>query len=164
MSNLYDYSAKSIDGDDRKLSEFNGQVVLIVNVASECGLTPQYDGLQRLYSRYRDGGLEILGFPCNQFGGQEPGSEAEIQKFCRSNYGVEFPLFEKVEVNGDDRHPLYAWLTGQEVGPDGAGDIAWNFAKFLVARDGTVVARFEPTIEPCSTDITSQIDEELGKP
>jgi glutathione peroxidase len=164
MSNLYDYSAKSIDGDERKLSDFNGKVVLIVNVASECGLTPQYDGLQRLYSRYRDGGLEILGFPCNQFGGQEPGSEAEIQKFCRSNYGVEFPLFEKVEVNGDDRHPLYTWLTGQEVGPDGAGDIAWNFAKFLVARNGTVVARFEPTIEPCSTDITLQIDEELGKP
>jgi glutathione peroxidase len=164
MSNLYDYSAKSIDGDERKLSDFNGKVVLIVNVASECGLTPQYDGLQRLYSRYRDGGLEILGFPCNQFGGQEPGSEAEIQKFCRSNYGVEFPLFEKVEVNGDDRHPLYAWLTGQEVGPDGAGDIAWNFAKFLVARDGTLIARFEPTIEPCSTDITSRIDEELGKP
>jgi glutathione peroxidase len=163
MSNLYDYSAKTIEGDERKFSDFNGKVCLIVNVASECGLTPQYDGLQRLYSQYGDSGLEILGFPCNQFGAQEPGSEAEIQKFCRTNYGVEFPLFEKVEVNGDGRHPLYTWLTGKQVGPDGAGDIAWNFAKFLVGRDGTLIARFEPTIEPCSADITSQIDEALGK-
>lgn len=164
MSNLCDFSAKSIEGDERKLSDFSGKVCLIVNVASECGLTPQYDGLQRLYSQYRDNGVEILGFPCNQFGAQEPGSDAEIRNFCRANYGVEFPLFAKIEVNGDGRHPLYTWLTGEAVGPDAGGDIAWNFAKFLVGRDGTLIARFAPTIEPCSTDITSLIDEALGKP
>ena len=163
MSVLCDFSATSIEGDERKLSDFDGKACLIVNVASECGLTPQYDGLERLYSQYRDRGLEILGFPCNQFGGQEPGSEAEIQNFCRTNYGVEFPLFGKIEVNGDGRHPLYAWLTSEEVGPDGAGDIAWNFAKFLVDRDGALIARFAPTVEPCSTDVTSRIDEALGQ-
>ena len=124
MSALCDFSAKRIEGNERKLSDFDGKVCLIVNVASECGLTPQYDGLQRLYTQYRDSGLEILGFPCNQFGKQEPGSAAEIQDVCRTNYGVEFPLFEKIEVNGDGRHPLYAWLASEEVGPDAAGDIA----------------------------------------
>ena len=163
MSVLCDFTAKSIEGDERKLSDFDGKICLVVNVASECGLTPQYDGLQRLYSQYRDSGLEILGFPCNQFGGQEPGSESEIQKFCHTNYGVEFDLFGKIEVNGDGQHPLYAWLTGEEVGPDGVGDIAWNFAKFLIGRDGTLIARFAPTVEPCSTDVTSRIDEALGQ-
>jgi len=163
MSALCDFSAKSIEGNERKLSDFDGKVCLVVNVASECGLTPQYDGLQRLYTQYRDRGLEILGFPCNQFGGQEPGSAAEIQNFCRTNYDVEFPLFEKIEVNGDGRHPLYAWLASEEVGPDAAGDIAWNFAKFLIGRDGKTIARFAPKIEPCSTDVTSRIDEALGK-
>jgi glutathione peroxidase len=158
MSNLSDFSAKSIEGEERKISEFAGKICLIVNVASECGLTPQYDGLQRLYAEYRDRDFEILAFPCNQFGGQEPGSEAEISRFCRTNYGVEFPMFEKVEVNGDDRIPLYAWLANDDVGPDGAGDIAWNFAKFLIDADGNLVARFAPTVEPCADVVTGRID------
>jgi len=131
-------------------------------VASACGLTPQYDGLQRLYSEYRDQGLEILGFPCNQFGAQEPGSESEIAEFCETNFGVEFPMFSKIEVNGGERHPLYAWLTGEEVGPDGAGDVAWNFAKFLVGRDGELVARFEPATEPCAAEVKQRIEAALG--
>jgi glutathione peroxidase len=161
MSNLYDFAAKRFEGEERKLSEFGGKVCLVVNVASECGLTPQYDGLVRLYSRYRDQGLEILGFPCNQFGGQEPGSQSQIREFCRTNYGVEFPMFEKIEVNGEGRDSLYEWLTGEDVGPDGSGDIAWNFAKFLVDREGKLIARFSPTVEPCSNVITSRIDEAL---
>jgi glutathione peroxidase len=161
MSNLYDFTAKSIDREVRKLSEFGGKVCLLVNVASECGLTPQYDGLQRLYTEYRDQGLEILGFPCNQFGGQEPGSESQIREFCRTNYGVGFPLFAKIEVNGAGRDPLYAWLAGEDVGPDGPGDIAWNFAKFLVDRDGNLIARFAPTTEPCSAEIKSRLEEVL---
>jgi len=158
MATLSDHTIKDIDGEERKLSEFGGKVCLLVNVASECGLTPQYDGLQRLYDDYRDRGFEILGFPCNQFGGQEPGTEREIAKFCRRNFGVEFPMFEKIDVNGANRHPLYAWLTGEDAGPDAAGDIAWNFAKFLVDQDGVVVARFAPPVEPCSKDITDRID------
>lgn len=164
MSILSDFSAKSIEGNERKLSDFDGDVCLLVNVASECGLTPQYDGLQRLYSRYRDSGFEILGFPCNQFGGQEPGSDGEIHEFCSTNYGVEFPLFGKIDVNGDHRHSLYRWLTGEEASPDGAGDIAWNFAKFLIGRDGTLIARFASAVEPCSSEVTSRIEEALGKP
>ncbi len=164
MSILSDFSAKSIEGNERKLSDFDGDVCLLVNVASECGLTPQYDGLQRLYSRYRDSGFEILGFPCNQFGGQEPGSDGEIHEFCSTNYGVEFPLFGKIDVNGDHRHSLYRWLTGEEASPDGASDIAWNFAKFLIGRDGTLIARFAPAVEPCSSEVTSRIEEALGKP
>lgn len=163
MSNLSDFSAKRLAGSDRKLSDFEGKVCLLVNVASECGLTPQYDDLQRLYSEYRDRGLEILGFPCNQFGGQEPASEEEIDAFCRTNYDVEFPMFGRIEVKGDGQHPIYAWLTGQEVGPDAAGDIAWNFAKFLVGRDGRLIARFAPTVEPNSAEITSRIDNALDQ-
>jgi glutathione peroxidase len=127
-------------------------------------LTPQYDGLQRLYERYRDDGLEILAFPCNQFGGQEPGTDSEIHAFCAQNFGVEFPLFAKIEVNGPERHPLYAWLTAQAVGPDEAGDIAWNFAKFLIGRDGRVLARFAPSVEPCSVEITKRVEKALAPP
>ncbi len=163
MSNLNEYSLKSIGGQERKLSEFGGKVCLLVNVASECGLTPQYDGLQRLYAENRDRDFEILAFPCNQFGGQEPGSEAEIERFCRTNFGVEFPMFEKIEVNGEIRLPLYAWLTGEDVGPDVAGDVAWNFAKFLVDQDGHLVARFAPSAEPCSKEISERIDALLEK-
>ena len=163
MSNLWDFSAKAIDGDDRKFSDLDGQVCLVVNVASECGLTPQYDGLQRLYTQYRAHGFEILGFPCNQFGGQEPGSDAEIHAYGLKYYGIEFPMFGKVEVNGASRHPLFEWLTEQEVGPDGRGDVAWNFAKFLIGKDGQLVARFAPTVEPCSKDLTNILDEALAQ-
>lgn len=163
MSILWDFSARNIEGNERKLFDFKDQVCLIVNVASECGLTPQYDGLQRLYTQYRDHGFEILGFPCNQFGGQEPGSEEQIQTFCRTNYDVEFSMFSKIEVNGDARHPLYDWLCGEASGPDGAGDIAWNFAKFLIGKDGRLVSRFAPAVEPCSKDITSAMDGALTK-
>jgi glutathione peroxidase len=162
MANLYDFQATGIRGDDCALSSFEGKVCLVVNVASECGLTPQYDGLQRLYSEYRDQGFEVLAFPCNQFGGQEPGSESEIVTFCEKNFGVEFPLFSKLEVNGEGRDPLYAWLTTEEVGPDAAGDVAWNFAKFLVGRDGALVARFAPPTEPCSEMVKLKIEEALG--
>ncbi len=158
MTTLYDFRAMSITGDERKLSDFEGKVCLIVNVASKCGLTPQYDGLQRLYSQFRDRGFEILAFPCNQFGGQEPGSEEEIRTFCETNYDVEFPMFAKIEVNGDGQDPLYAWLTAEATEPDGAGAIAWNFAKFLIDREGRIAARFAPTVEPCSKEVTTRLE------
>ena len=135
---------------------------LVVNVASACGLTPQYDGLQRLYSEYKSQGLEILGFPCNQFGAQEPGTDSEIAKFCETNFGVEFPMFSKLDVNGEGRDPLYGWLTGEEIGPEGSGDIAWNFAKFLVGRDGSLIARFDPPTEPCAEAVKQKIEAALG--
>jgi len=161
MSTLHDFQAQTIRGDECDLSNFSGKVCLVVNVASACGLTPQYDGLQRLYDEYRERGLEVLGFPCNQFGAQEPGSEEEIAKFCETNYGVTFPLFSKVDVNGDGAHPVYAWLTAEDTSPDGAGDIAWNFAKFLVDRDGRVIARFAPPTEPCAADVKAQVEAAL---
>jgi glutathione peroxidase len=136
-------------------------MVLVVNVASQCGLTPHYRGLQELYENYRDRGLVVLGFPCNQFGAQEPGSEAEIKTFCETRYGVTFPLFAKIEVNGPGRHPLYAFLTEQPTQPDGPGDIQWNFAKFLVDRSGNVAARFAPATKPVSDEIVSAIEAAL---
>ena len=162
MANLYDFHVKSIRGDDCALSTFEGKVCLVVNVASACGLTPQYDGLQRLYSEYKSQGLEILGFPCNQFGAQEPGTDSEIAKFCETNFGVEFPMFSKLDVNGEGRDPLYGWLTGEEIGPEGSGDIAWNFAKFLVGRDGSLIARFDPPTEPCAEAVKQKIEAALG--
>ncbi len=167
MPTLFDFQVFDIEGQERKLSDYAGKLCLIVNVASECGLTPQYDGLQRLYTQYRpdaggsDSGLEILAFPCNQFGAQEPGENKEIEKFCRTQYGVRFPLFAKIDVNGDARIPLYAWLTAEQTEPDSVGDIAWNFAKFLIDREGQVIGRFAPTVEPCSAVITDRIDEAL---
>ena len=148
----------TIDGEQRALRDYAGKVVLVVNVASECGLTPHYRGLQVLYESYRDRGLVVLGFPCNQFGAQEPGSEAEIKAFCETRYGVTFPLFAKIEVNGPGRHPLYAFLTEQPTQPDGPGDIQWNFAKFLVDRSGKITARFAPTTKPVSDEIVSAIE------
>src|SRR5262245_23315995 len=148
MTNFHDLRAKGIDGKDRSLGDYSGQVCLVVNVAWKCGLTPHYRGLQQLQDRYADRKFSVLGFPCNQFAGQEPGSEAEIQSFCELNYGVTFPLFSKIDVNGPARHPVYAYLTSQATAPDGPGDIKWNFAKFLVGRDGAVIARFGPQIEP----------------
>ena len=162
MANLHDFEAVTIGGETQKLSEYAGKVCLIVNVASKCGLTPQYDGLQRLHERFGAQGLAVLGFPCNQFAGQEPGSEAEIQEFCSTNFGVGFPLFSKIDVNGDGCHPLYGWLTRADTQPEAAGDVKWNFGKFLVAKSGDVVARFEPQTEPEAPELVAAIEAQLG--
>lgn len=147
MTTLHDFSATSIDGKEVDLSEYRGQVVLVVNTASQCGFTPQYKGLQELYDKYSDQGLVVLGFPCDQFGHQEPGADDEIASFCERNFGVEFPLFSKIEVNGDGAHPVYKWLKDQKGGLTGKG-IKWNFTKFLVGRDGQVIDRYAPTTKP----------------
>jgi glutathione peroxidase len=160
---LYDFGMKTIDGGEQRLSSYRGKAVLVVNVASKCGLTPHYRGLQQIYDEYREDGLEVLGFPCNQFGAQEPGSDAEVKQFCTSRYSVTFPMFSKIEVNGPGRAPLYAWLTAQSTQPDGPGDIAWNFAKFLIGKDGRVRARFNPQVEPGSNEIRNAIGEALAE-
>jgi glutathione peroxidase len=160
---LYDFRMKTIDGAERRLSDYRGKAVLVVNVASKCGLTPHYRGLQQLYDEYNADGLEILGFPCNQFGAQEPGSDAEVKQFCSTRYAVTFPMFSKIEVNGAGRAPLYAWLTSQPTQPDGPGDIGWNFAKFLIGRDGHVRARFNPSTEPDSNEIRNAVGEALAE-
>lgn len=146
----------------RQLDEHRGKVLLVVNVASRCGLTPQYDGLQKLHAEYASRGFAVLGFPCNQFGGQEPGSDADVRAFCTTNYGVTFPMFSKIDVNGDTRAPLYAWLTSQPTKPDGPGDIKWNFAKFIVDRSGSVVARFDPSTPPNAPQLLTVIQEVLA--
>lgn len=145
---VFDGVVKSASGEDVPLSNYRGKALLIVNTASRCGYTPQYEGLQKLYRKYRDRGFEILAFPCNQFGAQEPGSDSEIQEFCRLNYSVEFPVFAKIEVNGAGAHPLYAWLKSAAPGILGTEAIKWNFTKFLVARDGVKVERFAPQDKP----------------
>jgi len=146
MKNLYDFKINDINGQDMPLGQFEGKTVLLVNVASKCGLTPQYKGLQALYDEYKDRGLVVVGLPCNQFGGQEPGSEEEIQSFCENKYSVTFPLTSKINVNGDNRHSLYQWLVGDEA--KFPGDIKWNFEKFLISSAGDVLHRFEPTVTP----------------
>ena len=156
---LADFSANRLDGTPQDLAAFAGQVALIVNVASQCGLTPQYEGLEGLYQRFKDQGLVILGFPCNQFGAQEPGSSGEIAQFCALNFGVSFPMFERVEVNGDNAHPIFQWLTAAAPGVLGTEAIKWNFTKFLLGRDGKVVERFAPTTEPA--DIAPAIEKLL---
>ena len=147
MTALGDFSARSIDGDDTDLAAYDGSVVLVVNTASQCGFTGQYQGLQRLHEAYADRGFSVLGFPCDQFGHQEPGDEAEISSFCERNFGVSFPLFAKVDVNGSGAHPLFSWLRAEKGGLLGSR-IRWNFTKFLVGRDGRVLARYAPTTEP----------------
>lgn len=147
MSTLSDFSAAAIDGTDTPLSAYADKVVLVVNTASQCGFTPQYKGLESLYQQYRDLGLVVLGFPCDQFGHQEPGSESDIQDFCELNFGVSFPMFSKVEVNGHQAHPLYQWLCGQKSGLLG-GAIKWNFTKFLINKEGEVIDRYAPTTTP----------------
>jgi glutathione peroxidase len=164
MANLYDFQMNDIEGNARPLSEYAGKVVLVVNVASKCGLTPQYDGLQRLYDQFKDQGFEILGFPCNQFMGQEPGTDAEVKEFCSVNFNVEFPLFSKIEVNGEARAPLYDWLCASEIGPEESGEVKWNFGKFLIGRDGSIMGRFAPPIEPNSDDLTTAIEALLERP
>jgi glutathione peroxidase len=148
---VYGFSAERLDGGAASLSSYRGKVLLIVNTASQCGFTPQYAGLEALYRTYNERGLEVLGFPCNQFGAQEPGSAAEIGAFCEQNYGVSFPMFAKIDVNGDQAHPLYRFLKKQKpglLGPLGGGAIKWNFTKFLVDRSGNVVARYASTTRP----------------
>jgi glutathione peroxidase len=148
MTTAYDFKATSLEGQPVALQEFTGKVMLVVNTASKCGFTPQYAGLEALYQKYRDRGLVVLGFPCNQFGEQEPGSADEIGSFCQKNYGVSFPMFEKIEVNGDGAHPLYRWLKQTAPGLLGTERIKWNFTKFLLDRRGAVVDRYAPTTKP----------------
>lgn len=147
MASIYDFSAKSLAGEDTPLKRFEGKVLLIVNTASACGFTPQYKGLEALQQKYGARGFSVLGFPCNQFGRQEPGSAAEIEQFCSSNYAVTFPMFDKIEVNGDNAHPLYQYLRREKSGLLGSA-IKWNFTKFLVDRSGKVVGRYAPTTTP----------------
>jgi glutathione peroxidase len=148
MTTVYDFSAADIDGRERSLEEFAGRALLIVNVASKCGFTPQYQGLEALWRKHRDEGFAVLGFPCDQFGHQEPGDEAEIKKFCSLSYDVTFPLFAKIDVNGAAAHPLYVWLKSEKAGVFGTEAIKWNFTKFLVDRAGVVVKRFAPSDAP----------------
>lgn len=148
MTSIYDFTVKSITGEDVPLSIYKGKVLLIVNTASKCGFTPQYKGLQELYDKYKDQGLVVLGFPCNQFGGQEPGSEQEIASFCERNYGVTFPMFAKIDVNGDNAHPLYQYLKSAAPGILGSKAIKWNFTKFLVDKNGNVVERYDSMTTP----------------
>ena len=148
MTSVYDFSATAIDGAETALEQYRGQALLIVNTASKCGFTGQYAGLEALHRQFADRPLQVLGFPCNQFGAQEPGKAAEIASFCSMTFGVDFPMFDKIEVNGPGRHPLYAWLTSQKKGLLGTRDIKWNFTKFLTDREGRVVARYAPQVEP----------------
>jgi glutathione peroxidase len=159
-SNILGFKVKNIDGKEVEMSKYKGKVLLIVNVASECGYTSQYEGLQKVYQNFNKQGLEVLGFPCNQFGGQEPGTEAEIQKFCSSKYSVTFPMFAKVDVNGDKAIPLFKYLTSNT---DGfiTDDIKWNFTKFLIGKDGKVIERYGSNTKPES--IAKDIEKELGK-
>ncbi|WP_298163080.1 glutathione peroxidase [Brevundimonas sp.] len=156
---VYDFTAIGIDGTEVPLGRFRGQALLIVNTASKCGFTGQYAGLEALHRQYSDRPFEVLGFPCNQFGAQEPGRAAEIASFCSSTFDVNFPMFDKIEVNGPNRHPLYDWLTRQRRGFLGIRDVKWNFTKFLTDREGRVVARFAPRIEPA--EIAPEIDKVL---
>jgi glutathione peroxidase len=162
MTTAHDFEHDTIDGRRCSLGDYKGKALLIVNVASRCGLTPQYTALEELYREMKDKGLMVLGFPCNQFGGQEPGSEAEIKEFCSTRYDVTFPLFSKLEVNGPNRHPLYGWLTEQATQPEGSGDIKWNFAKFVVDRDGKLVARFGPKTAPTDETVVEAVERALS--
>jgi glutathione peroxidase len=162
MPDLYHFTMKAIDGTDQRLGDYRGKALLVVNVASQCGLTPQYEALQKLHAELAPRGFAVLGFPCNQFGGQEPGSDADVKKFCTTSYGVTFPLFSKIEVNGQGRAPLYSWLTSQSTKPDGPGDIQWNFAKFVIDRTGAVVARFDPSTAPTAPEVRAAIQQALG--
>ncbi len=155
------FTMKTLDGKAVDLKKYEGKVVLIVNVASKCGLTPQYKELQAIYEKYKDSGLVVLGFPCNQFGKQEPGDATEISTFCSKNYGVTFDMFEKVDVNSSTACPLYKFLTSQDTKPKGKGDITWNFEKFLLNKKGEVVARFEPRTKPDDKQIVAAIEKEL---
>jgi len=158
---IFDLPIRTLSGEPASLAEQKGKALLLVNVASKCGLTPQYEGLERLHERYAGRGFAVLGFPCNQFGGQEPGTAEEIATFCSTTYGVTFPLYEKIDVNGQGRHPLYAELTQAADAAGEAGDIQWNFEKFLVSPTGAVVARYRPTTVPEAPEVVSAIEANL---
>jgi glutathione peroxidase len=158
---IYDIDVKTINGEQTTLAEHKGKTLLIVNVASKCGLTPQYAGLETLQKTYAERGFEVLGFPCNQFGGQEPGTEEEISEFCSTNYGVSFPMFSKLDVNGEGRHPLYDELTQTQDAEGKAGDVLWNFEKFLVSPEGEIVGRFRPLVTPEDATLIESIEANL---
>jgi len=160
---IYDFKMKDIDGKEISLEMFKGKVVLVVNVASKCGLTQQYEGLQKIYSKYKDRGFMILGFPANNFKGQEPGTDAEIKAFCSIKFGVAFPMFSRISVLGENMHPLYRYLTGVETNPGFSGDIRWNFDKFLFSKDGKPVGRFHPKAKPESEEVIRAIEKELNQ-
>ncbi len=160
---VHEFSVKNIDGQEVKLSAYKGKVALVVNVASKCGYTPQYDGLQAIYTKYKDQGLVVLGFPANNFMGQEPGTNEEIKTFCQTKFNVSFPLFAKISVKGDDMHPLYQFLTSKETNPEFAGNITWNFNKFLVDQNGKIIARFDTKEKPEGEKITQAIEAALKK-
>jgi glutathione peroxidase len=159
---IYDYTLNSIDGQPAPLSAYKGKVVMLVNVASRCGFTPQYTALESIYEKYKDRGFVIVGIPANNFGAQEPGTNQEIKTFCSSKYNVKFPMMAKVSVKGDDTTPLYQYLTDKAANPKTGGEIQWNFTKFLVGPDGQIVARFEPKVTPDSPEVTSAIEEALS--
>lgn len=158
---IYDFTMKDIDGKDVKLDAYKGKVVMIVNVASKCGLTPQYEGLEALNKKYKDQGLVILGFPANNFMGQEPGTESEIKEFCKLKYDVTFPMFSKISVKGKDQHPFYTFLTSEKSNAGFSGDISWNFEKFLFSKDGKTLARFSPRTKPDAPEIIEAIEKAL---
>ena len=159
---MYEFTMKNIDGQDVRLETYKGKVVMVVNTASKCGLTPQYEGLQALYDKYKDRGFVVLGFPANNFMGQEPGTEKEIKDFCDLNYNVTFPMFAKISVKGGNQHPLYTFLTNKETNPGFDGEITWNFEKFLVDRDGKVIARFSPKTVPEEPEVVEAVEAALG--
>jgi glutathione peroxidase len=160
-NSIYDIPVKDIEGKATSLKPYQGKVLLVVNVASKCGLTPQYQALEATYQKYKDKGLEVLAFPCNQFGGQEPGTNEEIKQFCSSKYSVSFPLFDKLDVNGPQRHPLYTALAGEK--SPFPGDIKWNFGKFLIGRDGKILQRFEPRTTPDSPEVIQAVEKALSQ-
>jgi len=160
-SSIHEFTMKSLDGKQVPLANFKGKVMLVVNVASQCGYTYQYEGLQALYMKYKDRGLVLTGFPANNFGAQEPGSDEEIGAFCKSKFGVTFPMFSKISVKGSDKAPLYQFLTDAKANPKTGGEIQWNFTKFLVDRNGKVIHRFEPAVEPDSKEIEAAVEAAL---
>lgn len=159
---IYTHTMANIDGEDVSLADFKGDVLLLVNVASKCGYTPQYEGLEKLYQRYKDQGLVVMGFPANNFGNQEPGTNAEIKEFCTTKFDVTFPMFAKISVKGDDIHPLYQYLTDKKANSEFSGEIGWNFTKFLVNRDGEVVARFASADKPMSDSVIKAVEAALN--
>ena len=161
MSSIYDIPVRTLKGDEVTLAEYKGKAVLLVNVASKCGLTPQYAGLEKLHEEYKDRGFTVIGVPCNQFGSQEPGSAEEIETFCSTTYGVTFPMLEKADVNGENRHPLYDQLVDVADNKGHTGDIQWNFEKFLISPEGEVVARFNPVTKPDNESLIAKIEETL---
>ncbi|GAC1371948.1 MAG: glutathione peroxidase [Aquirhabdus sp.] len=148
MTSIYDFSAEKLEGGEQSFADYRGKVLLIVNTASKCGFTPQFEGLEHVFEEYKDKGLVVLGFPCNQFASQDPGANSEIGEFCQRNYGVSFPMFAKIDVNGNDAHPLYKFLTKEAKGILGSESVKWNFTKFLVGKDGNVIDRYAPTTKP----------------